>query len=344
MPDSLTIREATADDLAAIRDLYQAVWGYTRPSDYDQWRFFTPPDGICPIALAEDCGRLAGAYTLWPARLNIGGEIVLGAQSMDTMTHPDYQGRGLFTKLALACFEMAAARGFEVLYGFPNPLSYPGFVRRLNWDHTGDIVHWIRPLKLSGHAKIPAGVGLLADGATVLLPGGGRGGYRIVRGPLGGGQFSNFVDEVTEVKDLCRIHHAPTWMDWRYGASSHNQYEWIQVWQGDTLKAVIVWGMRSKIWGDIADRRAHLVEIIGSEGSACLAGVSAALKDARSRGAILMETLCNESTLLKILRRASFFAHRRAPFIVRSLTARNLAANIHNHETWRIIGGDVDTF
>ena len=44
---------------------------------------------------------------------------------MDTMTHPDYQGQGVFTKLAKACYDITAIDGYRVLYGFPNPYSYP---------------------------------------------------------------------------------------------------------------------------------------------------------------------------------------------------------------------------
>ncbi len=94
-----------------------------------------------------DGDRAAGFYTAWPVRLRLGKETVLGAQSMDTMTHPDYRGRGLFIKLAQACYDLAASKGYEVFYGFPNQNSYSGFIRRLNWDHTGDITHWLRPIR-----------------------------------------------------------------------------------------------------------------------------------------------------------------------------------------------------
>ena len=110
-----TVREASAADLDAIRELYLAVWGYNRPRQYDQWRYLTPPDGICPVTLAVDGARLAGAYTVWPVKIRIGNESVLGAQSMDTMTHPEYGRQGVFSVLAEACYEAAAARGFEVL-------------------------------------------------------------------------------------------------------------------------------------------------------------------------------------------------------------------------------------
>ena len=43
---------------------------------------------------------------------------------------------------------------------------FPGFVRRLNWDHTGDVTHWVRPIRPSGYSKVPAVFGPIADYAT----------------------------------------------------------------------------------------------------------------------------------------------------------------------------------
>jgi predicted N-acetyltransferase YhbS len=133
-------------DLPKLRELFESSFGHRRDEAYDTWRFLQTPGGLAPTVVAIDGDRFAGSYTVSPTTLDIGGERVRGAQSLDTMTHPDFRGRGLFTQLALACFERLAADGYEVLYGFPNPMSYPGFIRKLNWDHVGDVPFWARPI------------------------------------------------------------------------------------------------------------------------------------------------------------------------------------------------------
>ena len=338
-----SMRAMEAGDLDLIRALYAAVWGYNRPRDYDHWRYFTSPDGMCPAVLAMDGGRAAGFYTAWPVKLRLGGEVVAGIQSMDTMTHPEYQGQGMFVKLANACYELAAGRGFEAIYGFPNPLSYPGFVRRLNLDHSGDIAHWTRPIRPSAHPRVPGALGPLADVALALWPTGSAGGMEIRLGKPEDPELGALLDTWCAEPGLCRIERTPEWLDWRYAAEAGHDYEWVCAHEGDTPVAAAVWGMRGAAWGEAADGRAHLVELLGAHRRGLEAVLAAVVGRARRRRAWILETLCNVAPVVTALRRAGFVRHRMAPFIVRALTARTLGANVHAHASWRIMGGDVDT-
>lgn len=335
------IREVTAQDLPVIRELYAAVRGGSRPASYDQWRYFSSPDGIIPAALAMDGDRAAGFYTVWPVRLRIGSDVVLGGQSMDTMTHPAYQGQGVFVKLALACFEIATARGLEVLYGFPNPLSYPGFVRRLNWDHTGDVPHWIRPLRLSRYHRIPAWLGPLSDAVSATWPIGSSG-MEVVPAAPSASDIDRLLASWCPEKELCRIERSAIWFAWRYAAEAENDYRWFTALKGGQPVATGVWGMQNKSW-PARDGRAHIVELFGNE-EGCRAVLAAIIRNAWQQGAWLIETVSNVPSIVSALRRAGFIRHRMAPLIVRGLTRRNLAANIHTHSQWRLSGGDIDTF
>lgn len=344
MSAAWTIREANRDDFEQLRVLFREVWGYSRPQGYDHWRYLTPPDGLCPIAVAEDGDRFAGAYMVWPVRLRIGGRVVLGAQSMDTMTHPDYQGQGVFTKLALACYEMAGGRSFEVMYGFPNPASYPGFTRRLEWRHTGDIAHWIRPIRPSMHPRIPRAVGPLADAAVRLLPEGRAGRFEIRTGPPSPDSVQTLVEAGRQDLGMCHVERSPAWLAWRYSAAAAQDYEWICAYDGGRLAATAVWGMRTSEWGDMADRRAHVVELLATDKRALRAVLGETIRRARASGAMLLETLSNIVTVTAALRRAGFHLHRQAPLIIRPLGSPDLDVDILDHAAWRFMGGDVDTF
>ena len=129
MTVGLKTRPLGPDDLDAIRHLYNQVWGYSRPADYDLWRYFGSPDGHCPLTGAFEGDRIVGFYSLWPVRLRIGAEIVLGGQSMDTMTHPDYRGQGIFTMLANECYELAAEQGYQFYLWFSKRFQLSRFYR-----------------------------------------------------------------------------------------------------------------------------------------------------------------------------------------------------------------------
>jgi hypothetical protein len=292
------------------------------------------------MAVAVDGDRLVGAYTTWPVRLRVGSDVVLGAQSMDTMTHPDYQGQGIFVKLARACFEIASSRNFQLLYGFPNPLSFPGFVKHLDFPHVDDVTHWIRPIRPSLHTRIPKGFGFFADAAMRLWPSGRRSGFEIVPGWPGAERCLPLVTAWNAGRESCGIYRTPEWLTWRYADDSESGYRWIGAYRSGRLVALGAWGMRTKTWGEVADNRAHLVELLGEDDEAISAVLRAIVADAAEAPALLLETLCNIGRIEGALRRAGFMRHRQAPLIVKTLSHDTEV----NGLAWEIVGGDVDTF
>lgn len=102
--------------------------------DYLTWLYVANPDGPAVGFDAWDGERLAAHYVCIPARAWVEGKETLVLLSLNTATHPDYQGKGLFTKLAAATFEAGAAGGFDGVYGVANANSTPGFVRKLGFQ------------------------------------------------------------------------------------------------------------------------------------------------------------------------------------------------------------------
>lgn len=86
------------------------------------------------LAYASD-NEPAAFYGVYPYMMEYKGKSYLAAQSGDTMTNPKHGGKGLFTTLAKMTYELAQSEGIQFIFGFPNDNSYPGFVKRLNWQH-----------------------------------------------------------------------------------------------------------------------------------------------------------------------------------------------------------------
>ncbi len=91
------------------------------------------------LAIDKKTQETAGYYGVFPILCRKEGKNMLAAQSGDTMTHPKHQAKGLFTKLAILTYELAKSEGVRFVFGFPNKNSYPGFIKKLNWVHYGDI-------------------------------------------------------------------------------------------------------------------------------------------------------------------------------------------------------------
>ncbi len=99
------------------------------------WRYRDNPAGTVVGADAWDGERLAAHYVTCPLEAAVEGRVARGLLSLNTATHPDYQGRGLFVQLAEAAYAQGTAGGYEFVIGVANANSTPGFLKRLAFQH-----------------------------------------------------------------------------------------------------------------------------------------------------------------------------------------------------------------
>lgn len=99
------------------------------------WRYRDNPAGQVLGADAWDGERLAAHYVTCPLEARIEGRLVRGLLSLNTATRADYQGRGLFTRLAETAYGYGADGGFGFVIGVANANSTPGFLKKLAFQH-----------------------------------------------------------------------------------------------------------------------------------------------------------------------------------------------------------------
>ena len=117
--------------------------------NYLNWQYLNNPAGSPFLFTSKEisAGQLAGQYLVIPMEYQVKGKIIAGSLSLNTLTHPDHQRKGLFTKMANAAYKDCAENDNFFTIGFPNPMSYPGFVKKLSFEHLGYIPLLIKPLK-----------------------------------------------------------------------------------------------------------------------------------------------------------------------------------------------------
>ena len=101
---------------------------------YLEWLYARNPDGPAVGYDAFEGTQLAAHYVCVPSSVSLRGHICRGLLSLNTATHPQFQGKGLFTKLASLTYSSAVANGFEAVYGVANANSTPGFTRKLGFN------------------------------------------------------------------------------------------------------------------------------------------------------------------------------------------------------------------
>jgi GNAT superfamily N-acetyltransferase len=101
---------------------------------YLTWQYVRNPAGPAVGFNAFAGETLAAHYVTLPIRVQLEGRACKGLLSLNTATHPEHQGKGLFTKLADATYQYAASQGYELVVGVANANSTPGFTRKLGFQ------------------------------------------------------------------------------------------------------------------------------------------------------------------------------------------------------------------
>ncbi len=130
------MRRFRLEDAGQVVDLLNEVFHLGLTRDWWKWKYELNPAGFFgeegDTWVAEASNRVVGHYSVIPIKLRKGNETILVAQSVDTATHPDFRGLGIFPRLANKVYEEAKGR-YAFMYGFPTEQSHDGFLR-LGWN------------------------------------------------------------------------------------------------------------------------------------------------------------------------------------------------------------------
>ncbi len=156
VPIDLRLRRATAEDRPAIIELCRRSLGWKAgdPNEaFFEWKHDENPFGPSPTWVAEDeRGTLVGLRTFlrWRFR-RPDGTTLSAVRAVDTATHPDWQGRGIFSRLTLGALDDLRDDGVDCVFNTPNDKSRPGYLK-MGWHEVGKIPVSVR---LTGLRSIP---------------------------------------------------------------------------------------------------------------------------------------------------------------------------------------------
>ena len=95
------------------------------------------------MLVAEADGRLIGLRAFMRWRFRADDRVVHAVRAVDTATHPDYQGRGVFSMLTRRAIEEMRGE-IELIFNTPNEKSLPGYLK-MGWQSVGRVPILVRP-------------------------------------------------------------------------------------------------------------------------------------------------------------------------------------------------------
>src|SRR6201996_4502952 len=143
----LVIERLSKKNLSDLDKLHYEVYKKRQPAGFFEKKYDTAYTGVQHlgfIAYNENHNPIA-FYGVIPCFIRYKDKLILAAQSADTMTHPKYQFKGLFIKLANITFDWCREEGVSFVFGFPNQNSLHGFLVKLKWQMTETLSCYVIP-------------------------------------------------------------------------------------------------------------------------------------------------------------------------------------------------------
>ena len=142
----LEVRPATGSD----REEVLALLGRSLGSDGDPrypalfaWKHDENVFGPSPMWVATDAGRVIAFRAFMRWEFERGGRVLRAVRAVDTATDPDYQGKGLFTRLTMLGLDEMRADGVDFVFNTPNSQSRPGYLK-MGWREVGRVPAAVR--------------------------------------------------------------------------------------------------------------------------------------------------------------------------------------------------------
>ncbi len=168
----MEIRPAEPSDIPAIISLLKLSLGEAllpKSEAYWRWKHVENPFGESPVLVAVEEDVLIGVRAFMRWDWIQGNHVYNAVRAVDTATHPNYQGKGIFRKLTMKLLEDCKEGGTHFVFNTPNGQSRPGYLK-MGWQDAGRLAVQVAPVGI--RALIPGASGRRDDAAvnTNVLP------------------------------------------------------------------------------------------------------------------------------------------------------------------------------
>lgn len=220
----MKIREAVADDIPSIVSLLKLSLGeglMPKSESYWRWKHIDNPFGKSPVLVAEEDDTLIGVRAFMRWGWHADGNTITAVRAVDTATHPDFQGKGIFRKLTMELVEHCKQQGVHFIFNTPNKQSMPGYLK-MGWQNAGRL-----PIRF--HPVFP----FTGWGKTSEIE------------PI---KFLSWIDDASDKEyrsnSLLQTLKTKEFLKWRYGTVPVATYEVL-----DNGNEIVIFRVKKNSWG-----------------------------------------------------------------------------------------------
>jgi GNAT superfamily N-acetyltransferase len=323
-----------ADEPSVLALLRAALGGGPagiRSAAFFRWKHLENPFGRSFLIVAEADGRIVGLRAFLRWRFQTADRIVEAVRAVDTATHPDYQGRGVFSRLTRRALEELRGEA-DLVFNTPNAASLAGYLK-MGWSVVGHIPVRLRIRRPVSFARHVRGHGSLRPAPTVDAA-----------------PASVALRDRAAVADLLERSERPSerlftprtteYLQWRYGREDVMPYRVITEEREGQFRGLAIFRVRSRgaLWESM------LTELIVPAGDSRTAGqllrrvVRAAATDH------LTSSFHSGSMVGRTAMRAGFVRLPRGVTLAANRLRDDLRPDPTDLRSWALTLGDVEVF
>ena len=331
------VRPYEATDEDAVLGLLQVTLGAgpigQRTSEFFRWKHLENPFGPSLMLVAAAGGEIIGLRAFMRWRFDAAGEEIRAVRAVDTATHPDHQGRGIFSKLTSDALDLLRA-DTDLIFNTPNDKSLPGYLK-LGWRIVGRapvLLRIKRPLHVMRHRSS------VRHSAV----------ERTVDRDRSGDQDASTVGWPSQLRQLVATNvldprlataRSPEYLEWRYGSSPLLHYGTELERAGDHVLAFAV--VRSRPRGLL--REMSIAELFVAPGRP-EAGTRLLRRIVhRAEADHVACSFARGTPQRRSARRAGFLSIPKGPLIV-AFPLRPTAVDPSDSRSWALSLGDLEIF
>jgi len=206
-----------------------------------RWKHAENPFGPSFMLVAEAGGRIVGLRAFMRWQFEAAGRTVRAIRAVDTATHPDYQGRGIFSRLTLEALD-ALRDDVDLVFNTPNEKSLPGYLK-MGWRSVGRLpvsIRVLRPVRVLRRLRRLDG----AERPDTVTPEG-----RAVSVPdalADEDGLTRLLSAAQSPSSGLRTPRTTEYLRWRYGDGSGLGYRAVQLHDRGRLRGLAIFRVRSR--------------------------------------------------------------------------------------------------
>ena len=143
----MKIREANETDISEIVKVLKASLGEDQIQLSEKvWRYkhIDNPFGKSIVLIAEENEKIIGVRAFMRWEWQYASDNFKALRAVDTATHPEHQGKGIFKKLTLKAVDFARSNNDNFIFNTPNEQSRPGYLK-MGWKQVGKVYVGLKP-------------------------------------------------------------------------------------------------------------------------------------------------------------------------------------------------------